>query len=163
MFLKKIIMLVVLLIATSACAVYHQEGIILTDPSWLRVAIYNNSPYTIKLEGVVEGTMPPYTAIRTNLGCRGTFWGIAHAYKEVGRNASGTVHEMAYMGEQRFTLYMDGRNFVYNGESLDAYATLNEGSFYAQPNVFGEKTHVLFQQPCSPLAPNISFSWKGGR
>lgn len=142
----------------SGCVGFTHETIY-RDPTWLRVAAINNSPYRIHMEGVFTGTIEPHSATYVNVGCRGAFQGVAHAYKEIGRSASGNIVEQAYMGESTFTLYVDGRNAIYNGEVLDNFVTFYEGSFYRQNNIFGEKTHYISYNPCSVLAPDITFTW----
>lgn len=155
-----VLAIVISVIAGCGPAVYYTTEPIQRDPTWLKVEIINSSPYELHMEGVFEGTLEPYQARYANLTCRGTFKGVAHAYKEIGRSASGKYVEKAYMGENLFWVYTDGRNQMYNNESLDYVVTLSEGSFYIYPNVFGEKTHIFYQDPCSiGLLPSVEFHW----
>lgn len=151
--MRLVIVAVTLLIA--GCTEYIREPI-LRDPTWLRVALYNDSPYRANLEGAFTGSIEPHSVIYKNMECRGRFEGVAHAYKEIGRTASGSFVEKAYMGERIFRFSVDGRNQIYNSESVDAYIILSEGSFRVYPNVLGEKTHYVAYLPCSFLAPDIS-------
>jgi len=109
------------------CAIGPMEPIKI-DPSYNRVAVINDSQYVINLEGVLNGSLRPGQTASTNVACYGRFYGIATAYRIKGTRRENEVLE--YYGQSKFYLYVDGRNTVYKGKSLDSFRRLTDGNFY---------------------------------
>lgn len=153
--MKKLVLVFILLFMAGGC-VMAPTHITQTDPSHLRVWIFNSSSFYVKMEGPVKGWMDPYSSVTLNTKCAGTFKGVGHAYKKIGETTEGK-NALFYMGEQTFSVRTDGRNSMHNGESYDAVITLS--SFRKYGNVIGEKTHVFYTNPCSLIFPDLEFRW----
>ncbi len=132
MIMKTRIVFAVLLfgLISAGCAIYEVRTADFNS-DWLAVRIDNFSPYRVELAGAVDGVLGPKgerSSVQVNMKCRGQFEVIAKAHKEIGRASNGTA-VYAYMGQAKFFLSLDGRNFMYNQESLDEYYALGESSF----------------------------------
>ncbi|OGD23539.1 hypothetical protein A2Z10_00615 [Candidatus Azambacteria bacterium RBG_16_47_10] len=155
-----VILLFILAGSLTGCTAIETTRITITDSSHLRVLLWNESPYRVRLEGVKTGWLGPREAIIFNTECAGKFDGVAHAYKIIGTADTGEDAGF-YMGERTFSFRTDGYNNTYYGESYDAVVVIS--SFYKSSNLpFGaEKTHIPFYVgPCgSKILPDIKFRW----
>jgi len=157
--MKKFVLLMSLLfLAGCTLATTH---ITVTDPSHLRLLIRSESPYKVRFEGVRSEWKEPYGTIEFNAECAGTFEGVAHAYKVIGKTEAGE-DVLFYIGEQKFRLRADGRGRVfYNGRQYDDVAVISSFYKYSNMPLGAEKTHYPFYTgPCGSIfLPDVQFQW----
>ena len=124
------------------------------DPSYNRAVVYNHSQYIVQLDGVFNIRLNPGEYASTNVGCYGSFNVIATAYRVKGTQGGDRVLE--YYGQRRFTVVIDGKNYVHDELSVDYYYELYSGSFY--PSRRGPEYMVAPKVgPCGFVSGSIKF------
>ncbi|MBI5913017.1 hypothetical protein HY839_01085 [Candidatus Azambacteria bacterium] len=111
---KVVIFLVFLVLSVVGCGAMEQ--IIITDPSHLLVLFeaspktsYDPGEYEYEIEGAINVEMKPGQSIERNMACVGDFEIRVHAYKVVGRTASGKAAR-EYMGWRKIPFATTGRS-----------------------------------------------------
>ena len=143
----------VALLSLSGCATILEP--VKIDPAYNKAVVYNDSPYIVQLDGVFEKRFRPGEVARVNLGCYGRFRVLATAYRIVGTQGGNEVLE--YYGQREFNIYIDGKNRIYRGESVDSYNVFRYNSFY--PSSRGRKYYVRGSNPCSVLTPTVNIQF----
>ncbi|MBI3671820.1 hypothetical protein HY249_03430 [Candidatus Azambacteria bacterium] len=124
----------------SGCATMEDTRLktLTIDPSFNGVLIENNSQYLLQEKGLFNMTLEPGEQVRAvvypgpaGAGCYGRYDGVMEAYRIVGR-ASGERVIQKY-SEIEYSLYIDGKNVLYKGKSVDDYRVFADGYFYPRP------------------------------
>lgn len=125
--LLKITAFLVVLVVVQGCATYKRE-VIKIDPSYNRVVIYNNSPYILQEDGIFNQSLDPGESAHINIPCYGRFKGLVTAYRMVGTRSDGEKM-LEYYGQRKYSVRVDGRNYVRNELSVDYYVEFRQGNF----------------------------------
>lgn len=147
--------LVPLLLILSGCSSYllkQQE--VYVDPSFRRVALFNDtSNFILQETGVFNESIHPGDRLETNIGCFGRVEGLVDAYVIVGHDKDGSAI-LEWYGQRKYRLYLDAKNEIVRGMSVDAYQVFSDDSFYPnrKKEVWGASVN-----PCSGPGVIIKF------
>ncbi len=126
--MKKLAFVSIFFIFFSGCAVLEPEEITI-DRSYNRVILYNNSPYTINIDGFITTSMFPGQGIEFNIPCYGRFKLLATAYRKIGVRKKDGEEVLGFYGQRMIYIYIDGRNHIYKEKSVDYHYEFGQYSF----------------------------------
>ena len=113
--LLKVSIFVGVFLFLGGCTLYDRE-VIKINPSYNKVVIFNNSQYTLQEDGIFNRSIDPGETAQINIPCYGRFEGLLTAYRVVGTRKNGSK-VLEYYGQRRYSVYVDGKNYVYSSNS----------------------------------------------
>ena len=125
------IYLTVLLVPMSGCYSYiSKQREVYIEPSSRRVILFNDTTnFILKETGIFNESLHPGGRAETNVDCLGRVEGLVDAYIIVGHDKGGN-NILQWYGQRKYRLYVDAKNEVMRGVSLDDYQIFTDVSFY---------------------------------